>query len=204
MNMSGNECEMCKGEPFQPSDKSHFFEMLKAEFLLWHFNKSPLWRIGKRNRIIRKLFGSIDGNPYNIQSPFHCVYGKNIHAGKNLYTNYNCVIMDLADVYIGDNVFIAPNVTITTITHPMKWRERIVKPMENTFEPEGRGNIEYINPVRIGNNVWLASGVIVCPGVEIGENSVIGAGSVVTRNIPANVFACGVPCKVINKIDEEQ
>lgn len=188
-------------EIFQPSDKSHFVDMVKAELYLWRFNKTPLWRIKKRNRIVRKLFGSIEGTPYNIQNPFHCVYGKNIHVGKNFYANYNCTIMDLADVHIGDNVFIGPNVTITTIKHPINWKDRAVRPMENTFEPEGRGNIQYISPIFIGDNVWLASGVIVCPGVSIGNNSVIGAGSVVTKDIPDNVLACGVPCKVVKMLE---
>lgn len=193
--------EKTTGTAFQPSDKSHFWDMLRAEMLLWKLNKTPLWLVGKRNRIIRKLFGSIDGNPYNIQVPFHCAYGKNIHCGKDVHMNYNCVVMDQAEVYLGDSVFIAPNVTLSTVVHPLVAEERRIKKFDHTFEPEGRGNIQYVKPIHIGNNVWLATGVIVCAGVTIGDNAVIGAGSVVTRDIPANVFACGVPCKVVKALD---
>ncbi len=188
---------------FQPSDKSNFKPMLKAELLIHSYNKTPLWNFPKRNWIIRHLLGSIDGKPYSCMSPFYVQYGKNIHIGKNFFSNYNCVIMDHAEVHIGDNVMIAPNVVITTAAHPIVAEERMVREFSNSFTPNHLGGVETVSPIKIGNNVWLATGVIVCPGVTIGDNSVIAAGSVVTRDIPPNVFACGTPCKTIHKITDE-
>lgn len=135
--------------------------------------------------------------------PFHVSDGKNVYIGKNFFANWNCSILDRARVTIGDNVMLAPNVIITSISHPKWHEERNIRVMENSFEPQKRGNIEVVAPVSIGNNVWIASNSVVCPGVTIGDNTIIGAGSVVTKDIPANVFACGVPCKVIREITEE-
>ena len=116
-------------------------------------------------------------------------YGKNTHIGENFYANFNLVIVDDGDVYIGDNVMIAPNVTISPTGHPV--------------EPETRKlGMQFSIPIRIGNNVWIGSNSVILPGVSIGDNSVIGAGSIVTRNIPPNVVAVGNPCKVLRPIDE--
>lgn len=188
---------------FQPSDKSYFGLMLRSEILQWKLNRTPLWNIPLRNWIIKKLFGSIDGAAYCIQNPIHVSYGKNIFIGKNFFANYNCVIMDHAMVQIGDNCLLAPNVSLLTIKHPLVAEERIVRFVENSFEPHHRGNYELIQPITIGNNVWIAAGCTVCAGVTIGDNSVIGAGSVVTRDIPANVLAFGTPCRVIRPISED-
>ena len=174
--------------------------MLKSEYLQWKLNRTPLWRIRKRNRLFKKLFAKIDGTPYTILSPFHAQQGNNTYIGKNFFCNANCQILDHEKVFIGDNVLLAPNVTILTISHPLDAEQRKVARFANSFEPHKRGNIEVNAPVVIGDNVWLATGVTVCPGVTIGNNSVIGAGSIVTRDIPSNVFACGVPCRVIRKI----
>ena len=124
-----------------------------------------------------------------LEPPFYCDYGYNIKAGKNFYTNFNCTILDVAPVTIGDNVMFAPNVQIYTATHPLDVKSRV---------EEG---VEFGTAITIGNNVWLGGGVIVCPGVTISDNSVIGAGSVVTKDIPANVVAAGNPCKVIKTIE---
>ena len=188
---------------FQPTDKAHFKAMLKAEILLWLFNKTPIWRIKKRRRIIKKLL-DIKTPIYEIYSPFHVSYGYNIHVGKNFFSNYNLIMIDHTDIYIGDDVRIAPNVTITTVKHPFEAEKRAIQYMDNTFHPDGIGDYEINAPVHIGNNVWLASGVIVCPGVTIGDNAVIGAGSVVTKDIPANTFACGVPCRVVKEIEDKE
>ena len=188
----------------RPSDKKHFKEMLRGELLQNCFNRTPLWLIPLRNFWLKRLLGSIDGTAYCVNSPFRVGYGKIIHIGKNFFCNYNCMILDHEKVTIGDDVFLAPNVTITTISHPMHGDDRaILYHQDNSFEPEKRSNYEYLAPVVIGNRVWLATGVIVCPGVTIGDNSVIGAGSVVTRDIPPNVFACGAPCRVVREITEE-
>lgn len=188
---------------FQPTDKSHFRAMLRSEFLQWRLNKTPLWNIPMRNFLIRKLFGSIDGTSYCIQHPFHVSYGKNLFVGKNFFANYNCVIMDHAEVHIGDNVLLGPNVSILTVAHPLDAAERRIHKEANSFEPHKRGDYELIAPVTIGSDVWIAAGSIICHGVAIGDNSVIGAGSIVTRDIPANVFACGSPCRVVRPITED-
>ena len=188
---------------FQPTDKSHFRTMLRSELILWKLNRTPIWNIPLRNWLVKKLFGSIDGAAYCIQVPFHVSYGKNTYIGKNFFANYNCVIMDHAKVHIGDNVLLAPNVSILTINHPLVAEERIVRFVENSFEPYHRGDYELIQPISIGNNVWIAAGTTICAGVTIGDNSVIGAGSIVTRDIPANVFAYGSPCRVVREITDE-
>ena len=122
-----------------------------------------------------------------IEPPFFCDYGTNIELGDKVFFNFNCVILDVAKVTIGSNVMFGPAVQIYTATHPMDAEER-------------RSGLEFAKPVRIGNDVWLGGGVIVCPGVTIGDAAVIGAGSVVVRDIPAGVFAAGNPCRVIREI----
>lgn len=137
-----------------------------------------------------KLFGAILGKtngPFIIESPFHCDYGYNIEVGENFYMNVNCVILDEAKVTFGDNVFIAPNCAFYTAGHPLD------------IEQRNRG-LEYAKPITVGNNVWIGGNVVVVPGVTIGDNCVIGAGSVVTKDIPANSLAVGNPCKVIRTI----
>ena len=193
-----------KEHGFNPASKKHFTATLRAELLQNQFNRTPLWMVSLRNYWLKQLLGSIDGTPYCVNSPFRVMYGKQIHIGKNFFSNYNCMILDHESVMIGNDVLFAPNVTITTISHSMHWSDRaILLNQSDSFEPQNRSNYEIVSPVIIGNHVWLATGVIVCAGVTIGDNSVIGAGSVVTRDIPPNVFACGIPCRVIRNISEE-
>ena len=137
--------------------------------------------------VVRELLGKSD-NAW-INPPFYCDYGKNIEVGKNFFANYNCTILDVAKVVIGDNCQIAPNVSIYTAGHPVHPATR------NTMYEYGIG-------ITIGNNVWIGGDVVICPGVHIGDNAVIGAGSVVNRDIPAWSVAAGNPCKVIRKITE--
>lgn len=141
-------------------------------------------RTAKMNEIISKSKGN-----FLIEQPFICDYGYNIEIGENFYSNHNLVILDAAKVTFGDNVFIAPNCGFYTAGHPVNVKER----------NEG---LEYARPITIGNNVWIGGNVAVLPGVSIGDNSVIGAGSVVNKNIPANVIAAGNPCKVVKNIEE--
>lgn len=188
---------------FVPPAKEHFMTTLRAELLQNQFNRTPLWMVPLRNFWLKRLLGFIDGTPYCVYSPLRVMHGKHIHIGKNFFANINCMILDHAEVTIGDDVLLAPNVSITTISHTMHWEGRaILTNQSDTFEPKKRSNYEIVKPVKIGSHVWLATGVIVCPGVTIGDNSVIGAGSVVTRDIPPNVFACGVPCHVVREITE--
>lgn len=188
---------------FQPSDKSMFWTMLRSEVLQRCLNKTPLWNIPKRNWLFKKIVAKIDGNPYCVYSPIFFQSGNNIHIGKNFFCNYGCRFLDHAEIHIGDNVMLAPDVSLITISHPMLAEQRIVRRIENSFEPNKRGDYELVAPITIGNNVWIAASTVVCAGVTIGDNSVVGAGSVVTRSIPPNTFACGVPAKVIREITEE-
>lgn len=141
---------------------------------------------------IQKIVHDLLGKSENafINPPFYCDYGKNIEVGKNFYANYNCTILDVAKVIIGDNCFMAPNVAIYTAGHPI--------------HPISRNSLyEYGKEITIGDNVWLGGNTVICPGVHIGNNVVIGAGSVVTKDIPDWSFAAGNPCCVLRKITED-
>jgi len=137
--------------------------------------------------VVKELLGSSEGAVIN--PPFYCDYGSHIHVGKNFFANYNCTIIDVAKVIIGDNCQMAPNVAIYTAGHPV-------------YPDTRNSGYEYGKEVRIGNNVWIGGNTVICPGVMIGNNSVIGAGSVVTRDIPDWVVAAGNPCRVIRSITE--
>ncbi len=162
-----------------PSDKTHFWKMLKSEIIQRSFNRTAVWNIPKRNWLLRHLFGSIEGTPYLVQIPFHCCLGCNIHIGKNFFSNNNCVMMDNGEIRIGDNVMIGPNVTITTVNHPLLSGERRVFTAKDSFHPRKKGNYHLVAPVTIGDDVWIGSGSIILPGVTIGSGTTIGAGSVV-------------------------
>ena len=143
----------------------------------------------KRKEILRELIGEIKGNFY-IASPFYCDYGTHISIGNNFFANYDCKIVDGAKVTFGDDVRIGPNCCFVTPNH--------------AIDPEMRKEgYEILQPITVGNNVWFGAGVYVMPGVNIGDDVIIGAGSVVTRDIPAGVFAAGNPCKVIRPFTEE-
>jgi maltose O-acetyltransferase len=135
---------------------------------------------------LKELFGKI-GGAIEVEPPFHCDYGTNIFVGKNFYMNFGCVILDCAEVHIGDNVLCGPYTQIYTAHHPTDPRARLTR-------------LELAHPVSIGNNVWIGGGVIICPGVTIGDNTTIGAGSVVTKDLPGNVIATGNPCRIIRRL----
>lgn len=138
--------------------------------------------------VVKELLGKSDGAMLN--PPFYCDYGKHIEVGKNFFANYNCTILDVAKVRIGDNCQMAPNVSIYTAGHPV--------------HPVSRNSTyEYGKEVTIGDNVWIGGNTVICPGVHIGDNVVIGAGSVVTKDIPDWVVAAGNPCRVLRKITDD-
>lgn len=140
------------------------------------------------SEVVKELLGKSEGA--FINPPFYCDYGSHIEAGRNLFVNYNCTIIDVAKVLIGDNCQIAPNVAIYTAGHPV--------------HPDTRNTLyEYGIGVTIGDNVWIGGNTVILPGVHIGSNTVIGAGSVVTKDLPDWVIAAGNPCKVVRKITEE-
>lgn len=164
-------------------------ERMENRIKVREFNQLHPSKEEEADQIIRSILGSA-GENVHMEPPFHCDYGKNIEVGKNFYSNFNCTILDVGKVVIGDNVMFAPNVSIFTAGHPV--------------HPDSRNSgYEYGIGVTIGDNVWIGGNVTVNPGVTIGKNSVIGSGSVVTRDIPENVIAAGNPCKVIREITKE-
>lgn len=138
---------------------------------------------------MRQILGKIKRN-FVITAPFWCDYGYNIEIGENFYTNHNCLILDCVKVIFGDNVFIAPNCCFSTAGHPIDHEQRNL-------------GLEFAKPIIVGDNVWFGAGVTVLPGVTIGNNCIIGAGSVVTKDIPSDVIAVGNPCRVMRKITPE-
>lgn len=173
-------------------DANYDAELLKEREICadmtFAFNQLRPSQTKERMEILRKLFGKTKEN-FTIVSPFFCDYGYNIEIGENFFMNMDCVILDGAKVKFGDNVFVAPHCGFYTAGHPLDVERRI-------------SGLEYALPITVGNNVWIGAHVCVLPGVSIGDNTVIGAGSVVTKNIPANVLAYGNPCKVIREITE--
>lgn len=156
--------------------------------LLYDFNTSRPSQLKLREEIIRKVFAEVGENCY-IEPPFHANWGCNMHVGKNFYANFNLTVVDDADIFIGDGVMIAPNVVLATGTHPI---------CPDLRDPTYQYNL----PIHIGNRVWIGAGAIILPGVTIGNDSVIGAGSVVTKDIPSGVVAVGNPCRVLREINE--
>ena len=146
--------------------------------------------------MLSSLLGGIGRNVW-IEAPFFCNYGENIFIGNNVFVNYNCVFLDSNRITIGDNILIGPGVQVYTATHPIDAKERFHPSDDN---PETTQYTTRALPVRINSNVWLGGGAILMPGVQIGENSTIGAGAVVTESIPPNVFAAGNPCRIIKEL----
>jgi maltose O-acetyltransferase len=178
--------KMLAGEPYIALDAELGAMNAKAQELLHIFNFSHPNSIDERESIIKQLFGAV-GDGCLIKQPFFCDYGSHIFAGDKLFINYDCVILDCNIVRFGNNVLLAPKVQIYTAYHPL--------------EPEiRRTELEMASPVTIGDDVWIGGGAIICPNVEIGAGTTIGAGSVVTKSIPPNVFAAGNPCRVIREL----
>jgi maltose O-acetyltransferase len=176
---------MLAGELYDPLDPELVRLRERARDLCFDLNSTRERDADLRRRILTDLFGR-GGDTVWLQPPFYCDYGSNIHLGERVYFNFNCVVLDVCPVTIGDFTLFGPAVQIYTATHPMNADER------------RKG--EFGKPVTIGADVWVGGGAIICPGVTIGSRAVIGAGSVVTRDIPAGVFAAGNPCRVVKEI----
>ena len=177
---------MLAGELYDPLDKQLSDERLRTRLLLKVLNDSSEDQAEERIRILQQLIPNA-GDGLWLQPPFYCDYGYNIITGEKVFFNFNCVVLDVMPVTIGSRTLFGPNVQIYTATHPLDHKERA-------------SGLEYAKPVTIGHDVWVGGSAVICPGVTIGDRSVIGAGSVVTRNIPADVFAAGNPCKVIRHL----
>ncbi|HOI26689.1 MAG TPA: sugar O-acetyltransferase [Paludibacteraceae bacterium] len=170
-------------------DETLMQERIRCKDLCMDYNQLRFSQFEEQKALIKKLLGNVSEGFY-ITPPFWCDYGYNIEIGKNFYTNHNCVILDAAKVQFGDNVFIGPNCIFSTSGHPIDSARR-------------NQGIEYAYPITVGNDVWFGANVTVLPGVSIGDNVVIGAGSVVTKDIPSGVIAVGNPCRILRKITPE-
>jgi len=182
--------KMIAGELYNPLDPQLTAERLHARLLLKELNDAREDQSEERKRILAALLPNAGAGLW-LQPPFYCDYGYNIKTGENVFFNFNCVVLDVAPVTIGSRTLFGPNVQIYTATHPLNHQERA-------------SGVEYAKPIVIGEDVWMGGSVVVCPGVAIGDRTVIGAGSVVTKDIPPEVFAAGNPCRVIRSLTEEE
>ena len=179
--------KMLAGEPYNALDPQLVEERRRARELLMELNGSGPGEAERRVGLIRALFGSAGAEPV-IEPPFFCDYGSNIHVGDGVFFNFNCVVLDVAEVRIGSRTLFGPAVQIYTATHPLDHRER-------------RTGLEAARPVTIGSDVWVGGGAIILPGVRVGNRAVVAAGSVVTRDVPDGVLAAGNPCRVIRALE---
>ena len=179
---------MLAGDLYTADDPELARDSQRAQTLVQQFNGSVPSDPDARRRILDDLLGSL-GDGAEIRPPFHCDYGYQTHIGARTFVNFGLVALDVAPIRIGDDVQIGPHVQLLTPTHPL--------------EPElRRAKWEAAEPITIGDNVWLGGGVVVCPGVSIGADTVVGAGSVVLRDVPACVLAAGVPARVVRSLAE--
>lgn len=186
--MKSEKEKMLNGELYNAADPELLKERMNARRLTRLFNESPESDDNKRTELVKELFGSTGENLY-IEPTFRCDYGYNIHVGENFYANFDCVFLDVCEIRIGDNCFIAPGVHIYTATHPLNASERI-------------SGVEYGKPINIGDNVWIGGRAVINPGVKIGNNVVIASGAVVTKDVPDNIVVGGNPAKIIKRIEE--
>ena len=179
--------KMLAGELYDANYNEELFkERQEAKETCYEYNNLKPSKIDERSELLKRLLGKTQAK-FWIEQPFMCDYGYNIEIGENFYANHNLIILDGNKVKFGNNVFIAPNCSFYTAGHPLDVERR-------------NQGLEYAKPIEVGNNVWIGGNVVVLPGVKIGDNVVIGAGSIVTKDIPENVIAVGNPCRIIKKI----
>jgi len=179
--------KMLAGELYSSTDAELRALMAKAQARLRRLNATPNERPEARFETLKSMLAGV-GRGTQIKSPFSCDYGKHIWIGRNGFVNYGCVFLDCNFIRIGDDAQIGPGVHIYTALHPLDPEKR-------------RKGLEAAEPVNIGDNVWLGGHCVICPGISIGDNSVIGAGSIVVRNVPPNCVAVGNPCRVIRELN---
>jgi maltose O-acetyltransferase len=180
--MPSEKSKMLEGEWYDPADPELRQDRERARSLCMAL--SPATPAG-RLHLIRELFAApVD---VAVTPPFHCDYGYNIRVGTNVYFNFNCVLLDVCPIFIGSNTLFGPGVHVYTVNHPMEAEKR-------------RSGLEAGKPIRIGEDVWIGGASVICAGVEIGDRTVVGAGSIVTRSLPSDVFAAGNPCRVIKQL----
>lgn len=187
--MSEMKDRMHTGELYLPNDDTIMKEQLECLNRLYDFNATRPTELAKRDKMLKEMFAEIGEDCY-IEPPFHSNFGgKHVHFGKNVYANFNLTCVDDTHIYVGDYTMFGPNVTVATAGHPIL--------------PELREKAyQYNASVRIGKNCWIGAGALILPGITIGDNVVVGAGSVVTKDLPSNVVAVGNPCKVLREISE--
>jgi maltose O-acetyltransferase len=186
--MKSEKEKMISGELYDPGDPQLIADRRRVRLLFKRFNDTTTEQREERLRLVREIIPNL-GKKVWIEPPFYCDYGNNITLGEKVYFNFNCIILDVAPVTIGSNVMFGPAVQIYTATHPLNAAER-------------RAGLEFGLPISIRDDVWVGGGAIICPGVNIGARTVIGAGSVVTKDIPADVLAVGNPCRILRTINE--
>ena len=181
--------KMHSGDLYWPNDPEIMRDQLVWQDKVMEYNQIPHVEQARREAMLREMFAEVGEGCY-VETPFYAnLGGHHVHLGDYVYANYNLTLVDDTHIYVGDRTMIGPNVTIATAGHPI--------------DPELRSRgLQYNMPVHIGKNCWLGAGVIVMPGVTIGDNVVIGAGSIVTRDIPSNVVAVGNPCRVLREVGE--
>ena len=184
-----NKDRMFTGDLYLPNDAAITEEQNTCLELLYTFNQTRPSEQEKRNQLLKQMFAEIGENCY-IEPPFHANFGgKHVHFGKNVYANFNLPMVDDGHIYVGDYTMFAPGVIVATAGHPIL--------------PELRETVyQYNMPVHIGKNCWIGAGAIILPGVTIGDQVVVGAGSVVTKDLPSNVVAVGNPCRVVREVNE--
>lgn len=186
---------MLAGEPYNSRDPELLAMYHKARLHLRDFTAVDSTSAQDKQAILSALLGSV-GKDVWIEAPFFCDYGENIFIGNHVFINYNCALLDCNQIVIGSHVLIGPAVQIYTATHPLLAKERIKS--DTSDEP---GYVTQAFPVRVGDRVWIGGGAVLMPGIEIGDNTTVGAGSVVTKSVPANSFVAGNPCRVIRELD---
>ncbi|MFP4974620.1 sugar O-acetyltransferase [Paenibacillus sp. CN-4] len=182
--------KMLSGELYEAWDPQLSEERLRARRLVRLFNQTDETENERRTELLKTLFGSAAGT-VSVEPNFRCDYGYNIHVGDNFYANYDCVLLDVCEIRIGDNCMLAPGVHIYTAAHP-------IDPVLRSAGPE------YGKPVRIGSNVWIGGRAVINPGVTIGDNVIVASGAVVTRDVPDNVIVGGNPARILRTITEEK
>lgn len=187
--MTSEKDLMLAGQPYIAKDEQLSKERDTGHQLVYEFNQTPPRDQAKAEKLLNEKIIDAPSMDAYIDLPVHIDYGPNIHVGKRFYANFNCTFLDSAPITIGDNVMLAPNVSLYTAGHPLDSAIRN-DPMD----------LETAEPITIGNNVWLGGSVVICPGVTIGDNVIVGAGAVVTKDIPDNVIAVGNPARVLRQL----
>lgn len=188
--MKSEKEKMLAGELYQASDPELIQERLQARELMQLLNSSALAEPENRVSLIQKLVGKAGKNPW-IEVPFYCDYGYNIQMGEDCFFNFNCVVLDVCEVKLGDRVLIGPAVQLYTATHPL--------------DAASRGALwEFGKPIEIGSDVWIGGGAVICPGVTLGDRVVVAAGAVVTKSFPSDVLIVGNPAKIIRYLSSKE